>query len=693
MGNVSFFIGCASREAAEAFARKQRPWRDAPLLSSGKYIIPSFWLAAFGSGDCVVIPGVDGSPGFTACIASSAACVERLQRRREAILEAFGEHLGPLYDAWVRLVADRFPATILMHTEEMFWMMPFADADATLRRVLAAHEAAESGRGFRERGALDGFSAVTTGEDDLEQPYLFVGWGERWPPETPRAPRWEDASIAEICARLAQRIPEGLHQRWLDLLPEDVLDVLWVAGEHEQVYSLARMRDFRRRAETLAWYAALDPVPERARAVAREALSLSSVNLQTLATVPLDDPGLARQARRAAKGGAAKMVLAIRLDGYEPTRQDAAGFYGETRTLIWALAAARAGEQGRRADAEAALEFAFADDQGPSAALLWAFRAYARCGAWTSAIRLDAYRSQASYAAIDEARRSGDEALRRLRDRCAGRIESMVAVCLDEEPGREPADSEAEARLQGWYEEGLITGWELQLGLARMRCPPREAPRMAMLAVLTDALADLRAFAGVIAAACGPHEQDEAMLAGPRAALAKEVTAARTENTPSRSLLRRVRKASRALADAGDAATVRSAVDDLEKTWGPAGKWPRAANGGSRASEWTIEILAAAAGRSQDAAQLIADLPHPTDLGRACVAVGLARDGSLDEARIALARLVADPPAPETLPLLAALAVTLDPASSGRLRDAAMQEAAALPVTRDEVAAWLQRAR
>lgn len=689
MGNQSSLVGCASREEAEAFARRERSRADAPQLSSGKYIIPTFWFAAFGSEDCVFIPGADGAPGFTACIAPSATCVERLRRRRGEILGLLGAHLGDLYDAFIQRLAERFPGTILLNPEEMFWMTSFADADASLRRILAAHEAAEREPGSVDVGALDGFGAVDSGEDDLERPHIFVGWGDDWPPAPPRPPRPEDASITEVRAHLADRIREGLRQHWLDRLPEVALDLLWAEGEREQVYALARMRDPRKRAETLAWYAALDPAPGRARTVAREALSRSPVNPETLATVPLGDPELARLARRAAKGHVEKLILAIRLAGYEPTESDRASLWGDDRTLIYALAAARAAAQGRRAEAEAALEFAFADHQGSPAALLSAYRAFAACGAWAGSIRLDFGHARATYAAIDEARRAGDEALRRLTEHGAGHIEHMLAVALDQDLELEPGGPDAEARLHDCYAEGLITAWELRLGLARMRWQPRPAIRAAMLELLIDARARVQSLADDVASACGASVPDATEH---RAALATELAKARSGPAPTRSMLVRLGKISRALSAAGEATTVRTALDTLESAWGPASGWVRKV-GGSRTAEWTIEILASAAGRSQDAAQLVEALGAQTpDLARACTLAGLARDGDRDGARIGLARLSADSLAPEALTVVAALAVALDPASAEPLRHAATQEAATLPDTDAELAAWLTRA-
>lgn len=687
MGNESFFISCASREVAEAFARRTRPWGGAPRLHSGKYIIPSWWLAAFAPEDCVVIPGETGAPAFTACIAVSGACVARLERRRAATLDAFGAHLGDLYDAWVRLVAERFPATILLHTEETFWMMPFANADTVLRRTLAAYAEAEFGQGV-DAGALAGFGGVVDGEADHDRPYMFVGWGEGWPPAAPRPPRWEDASIAEICARLAERVGEALRQRWVDVVPELALDILWAAGDHDLVYALIRMRDFHRRAENLAWYAGIDPMRERAHAAAREALSLSSVNLATLATVPLDEPGLHRSARRAAKGEPEKLLLALRLARRAPSEREAAPLWGEARALVWALAAVVAGEEGRRADAEAALAIAFADDLGSPAALLYAFRVFLRCGAWVESIRPGVAAERAKFAAVHEARREGEAALGRLIDRFAEALNGVTAICLGHDLPLEPGGPEAEARLAECYAEGLITEWELDYARARMQLSPREAGKAALVERLASVLPRVHEFAVAVATACDPAACDESQVAERRAALAREVAVAVREGKPSRKRVGSIRQASRALTDVGDAATVGAAVASLERVWGPADSWGRAASGGARVADWTIEILASAAGRSEDAARLLA--AAASGLTRACVVAGLARDGHSEAARLGLARLVADPLAPEALPVLVASAVGLDAGCGERLRVAVTQAAAGLPETREDIAAWLR---
>jgi len=689
MGNQSYFIACPSRAAAEAFARRTRPWGDAWRLDSGKYVIPTLWLAAFGLDDRVEIAGADGSPEFTACIASAAVCVERLTRRRAAILAALGEDLGWLYDAWVRLVADNAGDTVLLHTQEMFWMMPFADADATLRRALAAYGDVDAGRAPMP-GALDGFSGATNDQDALERPHLFVGWGRDWPPEPPRPPRWEDASIAEITARLADHVRDGVVQRWLDALPDPALDVLWAAGEHALVYALTRRRGGRGRAESLAWYAAIDPDSGRAQAAAHDALSLPLINLATLATVPLGDPALVRLARRAGRGAAERRILAMRIDGQAPDGRAMDSLWGEGWALVWAVAASLAAEQGRRADAEAALAQSFVGGQQSTAALLHAFRAFVRCGAWTDAIGLQHCDARVKAAAIAEGRRGGEEALTRLLERFPGPIDDVTAMALGRDVEATGGGPEAEARLVESYEEGLLSAWELVFRRACLRMSTRAASEAAIAEQLTDALAEVQVFAGEVIAACGPAVQDASALDEQRAALARGVASVSPGSKPTPRLRRSFREACRALADAGDAATVRAAVDRLESVWGPAAEW----GGNPRYADWTIEIVASAAGRGGDAAGLVrARGADASDLCRACVAAGLARDGSLDAARSELARLVEHPPAPEAMPVLTALAGQLDPACAGALRGAAEQAAASLPGTREQVVAWLAQAR
>lgn len=676
MANRAYLLAFPSRAAVDLYMRGQDPGPFVSCLESPKYGIATLWLAAFGSEDCVVVHGPDQAPYYVACCATGAACVERLVRRREAMLELIGESWAGLYDAWIAEVAEKFPGFVFMKTEEIFWMTDFERADRSFRQSLATLEPADRGEPITELDALGSFDALAWDVND-DRSSLLVGWGEGFPPVVSRQ---DPSAVEELCARLEVALRDGVGQVWAEKLPAAALDVLWARGALAQVYAIAAMMRADRAAATLAWYAGLDPEPGSQRATdaalaALRALRSSARPLDVLAHVPLQDARVVRLARRVARGSAERLALALRLDDVEPALDLGSDEYTGHRAVLWALAAVRRAQRGQWEDSALALASAHAGDEDSETLNLLAFRAlFAGVPVAASTLIRGA---RACHAAVLLARQAGDEVARGLLARFEGLVD-VAEICLVEAAAglvQRPADHEA--RVQAQYEEGLIDPWTFDYEVARTRSGPREAGEAALSEAMQSAYRRVDTLVDAVAAHCALRERDESQLAAHREALARLVVAAQAMATANSGWLRKACRAVRALAEMEDADCVGAAVIAVEKVWGPVQQWSslcRARDLGAK-----VELLGCAAGRSLDAMRLIEGDDHSPPIESLAYAVaGLARDGHLELARTTMVRVLAGPWVPDALPPLVAAAVILDRSAAARFAVAIADAAAAL---------------
>ena len=103
-----------------------------------------------------------------------------------------------------------------------------------------------------------------------------------------------------LADRWLERLPAAVGSVWADALPACVLHAWWGQGERARCYLVARSLPATKRAQWLAWFAAIDPEPlgKPAYHAACEALAgASSLTVSTVASlVPLSDPRLLRLA-------------------------------------------------------------------------------------------------------------------------------------------------------------------------------------------------------------------------------------------------------------------------------------------------------------------------------------------------------------------------------------------------------------
>jgi hypothetical protein len=490
----------------------------------------------------------------------------------------------------------------------------------------------------------------------------------------------DDVTLEDLCDRLTARLREGVAYAWADALPEQVPFVLWAHGAHEHAYALAAMKHPELGAELLAWFASLDPAPGGAAAVRASRAALRRLRhagspIGVLACVPLVDPGVARLARRSAREAGQREVLDLRLRA-DMSGTPAPDFF--TAPLMWAVKALRFAEAGEAESARQALAQSLAEPYAGETRDLLAIRVFLRTGAW----RDDASPSLAGrtrMAAMIEAHGRGEAAVRALVDRFPG-FDHEAELCLVVD-GSAPVPVEA-ATLEEWYNEGLITPWDLEYRGARSRGSARAAGEEAVIGALVGAAASARAFVERVSAAAHGRPPEPSLVARRRRSFAGAVAGARASSVPDSSCVWRLARQARTLVALGDAASVGAAVAELEPRWGPVRQW-----GYSAAVR--AELLADTPGRALEAAALAADEPLPA-IAAACLVAGLVRDGHPHEARVHLAALLEEPLAPEVLAQTVTAMVGLDAGAAERLCVAAEEATAGLPADREAARAWLR---
>lgn len=387
MGNYAYFVGCGGRE--------RNGETDGPELEA-KNDVPLLWLAAFDVEDLLVRRRAGERPEVALCTPAVAG-LERLRRRREAVLRLVGERFDALYDAWIEHVARSYPRSLLLRTwieEEEEEEEQQQDVEFVLRGPLTALAAADRGEAipraeFDRVDILHGIDPdEPAAEGALRRRAILAGWsvpqaGETWhwpPPPTgeevgrvdgrrgsnvvPAIP--DDLALEELGVLLARRFVAAVPEVWACAVPQAALYAVWARGEFERVYEVARLREFR--APMLAWYAGMDPEPRaprvtRAAVQALAAAASAEQLLSVVALMPCVEPEVVRRARRVVKEGS-RIVLALRLDaapvaeGAErPLDDPHAG--GEVAAVLRALKALRGMFQAKRprglADAFASL--------------------------------------------------------------------------------------------------------------------------------------------------------------------------------------------------------------------------------------------------------------------------------------------------------------------------------------------------
>ena len=729
MANLATLTGCASRESAvhDELARLQRR-SDAngtappgEVLRSPKNRIPLLWLAAFSEVDRLPIQPPQG-PGYVTLCAPMTEAVARLRRRRDAVLDLFGERFAGLYDGWIAILEESFPDALLLGTEEIFWFGPLPAMSAWLDGALRALAPADEGGAIADLAALEDFVPVrdVLATRDLEEQHFLLAGSA--PARSRTAAHWPSVKSDDTVAWIARLAPDAVGQAAQDALDDVVPDALWASGDWEAAYLCARccatyQRPATARALGLARYASLDPEPRsaRVRRAIEEALRLAfptdgpsdrGLQLAVLALLPLEEPKLARLARRLAAPRAAPdspLALAWALRAGEDRaveRFHAAEFWlaDQDRAVLLALAAERLAAAGQRDEAERTLEEAFrhcatAFRSSPAAVLI-GLRLWLRYDLFAAPAAEERATGRAPFAVAWEAcRTSGPSALGRCAERFRARNGAELLGWMDEFLlGGElpPWAPEAEAH----WGEGLIDDQELRL---LRTCAEQSHRTQALRAFVGVALVQAdtagRALADAMVARLGGRDQGRvaSLETALREALDAVVAWAAARRTlgadaprPTRAdrlRLQHLEVAARTLADVGGANEVAVALRAAEERAGPVSEWwPRDAGSESRRGLGVLQrLLCAAAGRAREADALV---PRAASLEGAWVAGALARDGDHDSALARAREILAAQCAPEAIGALVWVVAVVAPNCIAGLRAAIIAAAAQGPANK-----------
>lgn len=171
-------VGCPSREVAAHYRFAEDRADDGPELAS-RTLLPLFWLAGFGIEDTLVVRvPCDDDPSraareFIVLCAPASQIVERLRRRRAAVLALLPACFDAAYDAWTGFLAANYLQQLLLRTEELFEADGDRRAGLRLQAALRFLAVADDGRRVRERAAIDWLTAAAD------------AFRERWPGEEP----------------------------------------------------------------------------------------------------------------------------------------------------------------------------------------------------------------------------------------------------------------------------------------------------------------------------------------------------------------------------------------------------------------------------------------------------------------------------------------------------------------------------
>ena len=255
MGHYSYFCGCTSSDAAFPNGRGQEP------LLEAKYYIPLFWLAAFDTADFLL--GEEQGEQYAALCCSTASGLERLRRRRDAIVDVVGVRFRALYDEWVQFVASNYPDKLLLQVDDLFSMSDFEEAAGRLRENLEALTPADRGEALVDRDPLCRFTYIegvneapheTPTAAALRSRAIFAGWSYRdtpWPPpptddeiawideHTPKD--WTRQLPEKVLAHLEEVLIRQVARSWAEAISPLALHILAGRGEGAKVKQIAEL--------------------------------------------------------------------------------------------------------------------------------------------------------------------------------------------------------------------------------------------------------------------------------------------------------------------------------------------------------------------------------------------------------------------------------------------------------------------
>lgn len=482
---------------------------------------------------------------------------------------------------------------------------------------------------------------------------------------------------------------------WAASIPQVALYALWARSERAAVYAIARALSPRHRALALAWYASQDPQPKSPRAVRAATLALRSadrVRLPVVAMVPLKDPAVVRLA---SQGHDTKVRRALELR----TKPESEIDEGElTHGLLVALHASALSRRGHAEEARSELAKALELTSSDAPAQLALLHVIRDLSAW-SAIPSDLWSSESLAAAAFVAGQSGESAVMSFHEVAKSSFHFVPATFgagTSQVPWRDQLQWNNPHSLDELYQEGLISTeelWTIRFGAALVGPAPDDDVAALLAEAISQAHSAAQSYSeNLLRCAQGTGSDDnEHRRDLKERLLARVATSLEQEKKPHWRGIRPVMRLARKAASCGGAPEVRTALDTLEKSWGPASTWGRESYGFSETIvEHTAELCAWAEGRSLDAYRMHTEHNLSDEALCASIAFGLARDGEIEPLRELFGRLVSGPMEPKDVLLVASAAVALEPNAETAVREATRETLASLPESQEAVSAWLK---
>ncbi len=671
---------------------RQRRYVEGAALYAGDHTVPLFWLVAFAKADVVPIDGTLADERVRVFVATSTTtAVERLRKRRAALLAAIGERFGALYDQFVDYVGSRLQPVLVASLDDVIEFWPRAHD-----RILVFVDAVDARR--IDPARLEQFVGLKRLSGDLGDPAvnvaaLVVGSDLAAWPTGPVDPLARHPLVDRVPEqRLIAGVESWIHSLWASPSAVDHIDE-W--GSLAQGYAIAEHLE----PVSLLWHSQLDPDRSRGTRDAMFALSKVSrpselANVITLMRSEAPEViDLATQlVKRCAPHDGPARTLAARSGALRD-------FDSAESANTLAIIACRAAAAGDAVRARATLDV-FASQTnlegipdtgwGPDDSHLgmaWALEACVRLDTWPE---LPITRAVALRALVAVRSACGEAGIAALRAHYPAIRDAEQPLTYEGPTGTDTASNEARAaELRAGYEEGRLTEAEAEIAIGRLTMDEHAFLLHQLRQDFERGAAAARSFVDEVLAVCDPSKRvlDRRAIGEARASFTEMVERA----TIPGNLLQLANRASALRIDPDGARVVAAGLGRLEAKYGPASSWvpPLPVRGPNvRDHIRLLTLLACAEGRALEAAALEQAVRRASKayLPRAApyrVVEGLARDGHLGDLRERVMRCLDQPSTPDT-GLIAAM-LRLSPDLAPAIRDIATTTLARLPST----AGWI----
>lgn len=234
-----------------------------PEIASARGYVPLAWLAMFEPDDLHVLARRGGRATLTG-FTTIARARENLARRAPMLGDMFTSHrIGdrhlPILDRHLQQYDPE--RHVQLWTDELY--APFKASEkaaiAALIRGFDTNDDAAWTALYRAVDIRRDASGIPLYRDVAVAVNACVGWirGEPAP--------GSDPVFAPIFARFSEHFEHAIGQVWADAIPSTLCDYWWTQGQYDRVYAVVERLEWTCSSQRLAWHAALDPDPARAR--------------------------------------------------------------------------------------------------------------------------------------------------------------------------------------------------------------------------------------------------------------------------------------------------------------------------------------------------------------------------------------------------------------------------------------------